>query len=382
VSTVNTSQNDRRPLLECLIVMSADLSKSLVIGISSRALFDLEDANDVFEKDGVDAYTKYQLANEDVILKAGTGFRLVEAILALNGKVRGDRKAEVVVTSRNSPATAMRLFNSIERYGLDITRVVLTGGTPVPRYLKPFSVDLYLSAYESDVQEVIRSGIAAAVIYHTPREAADPFDVLRIAFDGDNVLFGSESEDIYQSQGLDGFVAYERRHERRPLADGPFAKLFRTLALLQRDNGFDNPPIRTALITARSMPTHIRVLNTFRAWGINVDEAFFMGGVSKTGILEAFRPHIFFDDQDAHCRPASAMVPTARVPVAIRTEIVNVLAPPSPDLSSESTTKPDASLGTESDVISTDRSRSAEVEPESELYASAIPNDHPHERAQ
>jgi 5'-nucleotidase len=335
--------------------MSADLSKSFVIGISSRALFDLEEANDVFEKDGVGAYAKYQDSHEDEILKPGTGFRLVQAILALNGKVRGDRKAEVVVTSRNSPATSMRLCKSIEHYGLDITRAALTGGTPVPRYLKPFCVDLYLSAHENDVQEVIQSGIAAAVIYGTPREEADPCEELRIAFDGDNVLFGSESEDVYQSQGLEGFVVYERRHERRPLADGPFAKLFRTLALLQKDRSFEKPPIRTALITARSMPTHIRVLNTFRAWGINVDEAFFMGGVSKTGILEAFRPHIFFDDQDAHCRPASTTVPTARVPLAMRSQQFDASAPADAGLATKTVTEftdlPEATP----DVISTVR---------------------------
>ena len=304
--------------------MPADLSKSLVIGISSRALFDLEESNAVFESEGEEAYARYQHAREKEMLQPGTGFRLVQAILALNEKVRGSRKAEVVVTSRNSPATSMRLFHSIKEHGLDIQRSILTGGTPVVRFLKPFCVDLYLSAYENDVKEAMEGGIAAAVIYGTPKEEVDPCEEIRIAFDGDNVLFGGESEAVFQAQGLDGFVAHEVKHASRPLADGPFAKFLRTLAVLQKDPSFEKSPVRTALITARSMPTHIRVLNTFQEWGIHVDEAFFMGGVAKTGILQAFKPHIFFDDQETHCRPAAPYVPTARVPASVETQRIHV----------------------------------------------------------
>jgi len=288
---------------------------------------------------------KYQKERETEVLQPGIAFRLVLAILSLNNKARerGSRKAEVVVTSRNSPATSMRLFNSIDHYKLDIQRAITTGGTPVARYLKPFFVDLYLSAYENDVEEALNAGIAAGVIYQNssmvieravletpPGDLAqvvkplriDPCDELRIAFDGDNVLFNSEAEDVFQRDGLEGFVEHEVTHSKRPLADGPFAKLLRTLAVLQKDPGFDKPPLRTALVTARSLPTHLRVLNTFRAWGIHVDEAFFMGGVDKSDVLAAFQPHIFFDDQDGHCRSASEVVSTARVPVqALREDI-------------------------------------------------------------
>ncbi|MBL8821338.1 MAG: 5'-nucleotidase [Planctomycetia bacterium] len=309
--------------------MPVDLSKSLVIGISSRALFDLEESNKVFETDGEAAYAKYQEERKDEPLKPGIGFRLVQAILGLNSRIRekGVRKAEVVVTSRNSPATSMRLFNSISHHDLDIQRAILTGGTPVARYLKSFCVDLYLSAYESDVEEAINAGIAAGVIYTsgTTQEPSaissiDPVKELRFAFDGDNVLFNSEAEDVFQREKLEGFVKHEVTHSKRPLGDGPFAKLLRTLAVLQKDPGFENPPIRTALVTARSLPTHLRVLNTFRAWGIHVDEAFFMGGVDKSAILSAFQPHIFFDDQDGHCRSASQVVSTARVPITREAE--------------------------------------------------------------
>lgn len=305
--------------------MPVDLSKTLVIGISSRALFDLEESNLVFETEGEDAYAKHQADRETEPLKKGIAFQLVEAILNLNNKVRekGTRKAEVVVTSRNSPATSMRLFNSINHYNLDIQRAILTGGTPVARYLKSFCVDLYLSAYERDVEEAIKAGIAAGVIYKSSLskeqspETVEPIDELRFAFDGDNVLFNSEAEDIYQREKQEGFVKHEVTHSKRPLGDGPFAKLLRTLSVLQKDPGFDKPPLRTALVTARSLPTHLRVLNTFRAWGLHVDEAFFMGGVDKSAILASFKPHIFFDDQEGHCKSASEFVSTARVPVPL-----------------------------------------------------------------
>jgi 5'-nucleotidase len=331
--------------------MPVDLSKSLVIGISSRALFDLEESNKVFETEGEVAYTKYQQAREKEVLRPGIGFRLVQAILGLNQKVRGSRRAEVVVASRNSPATSFRLFNSIQHHNLDIQRAFLTSGTPVARYLKAFSVGLYLSAYEKDVEEAIQGGIAAAVIYQpepnagtqppsagpgdgppgkgtplVPATPVDPCDEIRIAFDGDNVLFGSEAEDVYQKEGLDKFLEHEVKHAGRPLADGPFAKFLRTIAVLQKDPNFEKPPIRTALVTARNLPAHLRVLNTFRAWGIHVDEAFFMGGVSKAGVLAAFQPHIFFDDQEGHCRAASEVVSTAKVPIPL----VLADAPPVP----------------------------------------------------
>jgi 5'-nucleotidase len=310
--------------------MPIDLSKTLVIGISSRALFDLEESNKVFVAEGESAYSKYQEQRESEILKPGIAFRLVQAILGLNDKVRerGIRK---------SPATSMRLFNSIEHYRLDIQRAILTGGTPVARYLKPFFVDLYLSADEKDVEESLQAGIAAGLIYPNRSSGAiqtveevttaglyqsasvstvDPCDELRFAFDGDNVLFNNEAENVFQREKLEGFVKHEVSNSKRPLGDGPFAKLLRTLAVLQKDSGFDKPPLRTALVTARSLPTHLRVLNTFRAWGINVDEAFFMGGVDTAEILAAFRPHIFFDDQHGHCVSAAKVVSTARVPTS------------------------------------------------------------------
>jgi 5'-nucleotidase len=297
--------------------MPADLSKSLVIGISSRALFDLEEANAVYESEGLHAYSEFMRGRENERLGKGTGFDLIKAILDLNGKVEGHRPCEVVVMSKNSPATSFCLFNSIEHYGLPIERAVLSGGSPLAPYLHAFSVDLYLSAYEDDITAAIAADIAAAVIYPTPATEADPRQEIRIAFDGDAVLFSDEAERIFKEQGFEAFIKHEQAKAREELPKGPFARLLYTLSVLQKDKQFEKPPIRTAIVTARSLPSHMRVLNTLRAWDVNVDEAFFMGGVEKTAILKAFNPHIYFDDQDTHCRRASDVVSTGRVPYGI-----------------------------------------------------------------
>ena len=294
--------------------MPADLSRVLVIGISSRALFDLTESNEVFEKEGLPAYIKYQFDRAEDILDPGTGFPLIKAILALNGKASGQQKAQVVVISRNNTATSLRLFNSIAHYGLPIERAVLSGGDPPAKYLDSFCVDLFLSCSENDVREALAAKVPAALIYHAPKNVLETPDQIRIAFDGDAVVFSYESEKVFQDKGMEAFIEHETQKAKELLPDGPFAKLLRMLCKLQNDPAFPKPPIRTALITARSMPTHERVLRTLQAWGIQLDEAFFMGGVPKTQVLEAFRPHIFFDDQKAHCDPASMVVPTGQVP--------------------------------------------------------------------
>lgn len=293
--------------------MPVDLSRTLVIGVSSRALFDLEEANQVFEAEGVDAYARYQMEHVNDILEPGSGFSLIQALLQLNQITGGQRKAEVVVMSRNNPATSLRMFNSIRHYDLDILRAALAGGASLAKYLLAFDVDLFLSAHDEDVQMALRSGIAAARIYPTPPTVADPGEQIRIAFDADAVLFSDESERIYQERGLAAFLEHEVANAKKPLPEGPFAKLLRTLSDLQVDASFTRPPIRIAVVSARNMPAHERVIRTLLAWNVRVDEAFFMGGVSKTKVLQAFAPHIYFDDQEAHCGPAAGVVPTARV---------------------------------------------------------------------
>lgn len=293
--------------------MPTDLSRRFVVGVSSRALFDLRAEDSIFEREGVAAYSRYQVEHEDVTLDPGPAFSLVRGILRLNETIAGSRKVEVIIMSRNNADTSLRIFRSCEHHGLDITRAALTSGRPLAKYLGAFSIDLFLSAYEDDVQSAINVGFAAGLVLQTDAHySTEPPDEIKIAFDGDAVLFSPEAEWIYKRKGLDAFLRHERDNARKPLPDGPFAKLLRTLAVLQRSE--PRPSIRTALVTARNSPAHERVIRTLREWGVRVDEAFFMGGVAKDKILAAFGAHIFFDDQEDHLAPASRVVPAARVP--------------------------------------------------------------------
>lgn len=298
--------------------MAIDLANCLVVGISSRALFDLRREDALFVTSGLDAYRAEQLKREDDILPPGTGFPLARAVLALNSP-EAPRRAEVVVMSRNSTETSLRIFNSIRHYGLDITRAALSGGAPLAPYLKAFHVDLFLSGYEDDVRNALGAGVAAALLYDRPEDPLETADEIRIAFDGDAILFSDESERIFQADGLEAFARHEQERAREPLGEGPFARLLRKLSGLQQAAAREGlTPIRTALVTARGGPAHERVIRTLLAWGVVIDEAFFLGGVPKTEILAAFRPHIFFDDQAAHCDRAAPRVPTGRVPGAAR----------------------------------------------------------------
>lgn len=292
--------------------MPVDLSKYLVIGISSRALFDLEKENELFIREGLAAYSKYQVDNEDEVLGPGAAFPLVRALLNLNQLFGGKRKAEVIVMSRNSADTSLRIFNSIAHHRLDISRAALSSGAPLAPYLRAFDVDLFLSADETDVQAATDAGVAAGLIYCAPADLEVQIDQLRIAFDGDAVLFSEESERIYQIDGLEAFLAHEKENARKPLPEGPFAKLLKSLAFIQSEADPAQAPIRTALVTARNGPAHERVIRTLREWNVRIDEAFFLGGVPKAAVLQAFGAHIFFDDQHAHCDPASKVVPAAR----------------------------------------------------------------------
>lgn len=296
--------------------MPYDLKNPLVIGISSRALFDLEAENRIFETQGLKAYEEYQVLHEKDILPKGPAFPLVRAFLELN-QLQPERLVEVIIMSRNSPNTSLRIFNSIDHYGLDVTRAALSGGAPVAPYLRPFETDLFLSAYRPDVQDAINSGIAAGMILTGTSPERDPSGQIRIAFDGDAVLFSPDSERIFQTEGLPAFEAHERENADVPMEEGPFANFLMTIAHIQsRFADRESSPIRTALVTSRNAPAHERAIKTLRQWGVRVDEAFFLGGVSKQKVLSAFGAHIFFDDQPAHAEPASKYVPSAVVPYA------------------------------------------------------------------
>lgn len=295
--------------------MSERLNHKMVIGVSSRALFDLTVENEIFESQGVEAYCRYQVEHEQEILAPGPGFPLIRQLLSLNGYGGQRDLVEVVIMSRNSPDTSLRVFNAIKHYDLPITRAVLVSGASLAPYLTAFHTDLFLSAYEDDVQSAIDSGIAAGIIctertYDETEEDAR----IRIAFDGDAVLFTDESEQIFKAKGLIAFERNEELNARRPLAEGPFAHFLHKLSDLQKEIGLENCPIRTALVTSRSAPAHERVIRTLRAWNVRVDEAFFLGGLEKRQFLKAFGAQIFFDDQSVHTQSASEEVPAARVP--------------------------------------------------------------------
>jgi 5'-nucleotidase len=306
--------------------MPVSLDNLLVVGISSRALFDLEAEEAIFRTQGLEAYRRHQLDNENEILKPGSGFALVRALLKLNALAPTQRFVEVVIMSRNSSETSMRIFNSIKHYDLDITRAALSGGASLAPYLHAFNVSLFLSLHEDDVQAAVDSGAASALLYQKPANALEELDQIRIAFDGDAVIFSDESERIYQTQGIEAFENHERENALKPLPEGPFARLLKALSFIQSSfRNAENPvattaaarpaPIRTALVTARSSPAHERVIRTLRAWNVIIDETFFMGGVAKSDVLAAFKPHMFFDDQPGHCDRASPLVQTGRVPL-------------------------------------------------------------------
>lgn len=302
--------------------MAFCLDKRLVIGVSSRALFNLTKENEIFETEGVEAYCRYQVEHEEEILEPGPGFALIRALLALNRIPGPGGRVEVIVMSHNSPDTSLRVFNAIAHYGLDISRAVLASGASLAPYLEAFKTDLFLSADGKDVQAAINAGIAAGTITcgMGKEYCQGEIDRIRIAFDGDAVLFSDESEQIFQREGLEAFEENERLNACNPLQAGPFARFLKILSDLQREFPVEQVPIRTALVTARSAPAHERVIRTLRAWNVRIDEAFFLGGIAKKDVLKAFGAHIFFDDQESHTLPAAQFVPSARVPYRCKPE--------------------------------------------------------------
>ena len=306
--------------------MPLNLKETLVLGISATALFDLSESDKLFqeefEKDpdnAIATYRKYMLENEDKALEEGIGFPLVKALLSLNKyQEKGQSPlVEVVIMSRNSPDTGIRVLNTIRKLGLKITRSAFTAGESSADYLEAFDVDLFLTTNESDAQKVIDNGVCASAILCTPPEykSSIPEGQVRIAFDGDAVLFDETSELVYKEQGMDAFHQNEDSSQDIPMNEGPFANFLKKLAKLQErlPMKVEFSPVRIAIVTARNSPSEMRVIKTLRHWGVYVDEAFFLGGIEKSNILKAFKAHIFFDDQDVHLAKSSLVVPSGKV---------------------------------------------------------------------
>lgn len=307
--------------------MPLDLTKTLVVGISTTALFDMSESDQIFRDalkhdpdQAIELFRSYMLKHEDIPLEPGTGFPLVSALLGLNQYKLPDEShlVEVVVMSKNSPDTGLRVLNSIRHHKLDITRSAFTAGESAADYVDAFDVDLFLTTDANDAQKVIDSRhCAAAILKAPPRDSApSPEGQVRIAFDGDAVLFSDESELVYKTQGMAAFHAQEDAMQNTPMAEGPYAALLKKLAKLQDrlPMRVEYSPVRIAIVTARNSPSEMRVIKTLRAWGVYVDEAFFLGGLGKDKILKAFKPHIFFDDQDVHLDAAANLVPSGKVP--------------------------------------------------------------------
>lgn len=296
------------------------MDKKLVVAISSRALFNLDESHDVFEREGTAAYCRYQVEHEDEVLEPGVAYSLVCKLLSINKDFPKERPAvEVILISQNSADTGLRIFNSVQHHNLDITRAAFTSGESPFSYIRAFGADLFLSANAEDVVKTLDAGFAAATIYSSGKTAVDSGQ-LRIAFDGDAVLFSDESERLYKQHGLDAFTENEKAAAKTPLTGGPFKPFLAALQHIQKHFSADHSPIRTALVTARSAPAHERVVRTLRAWDIRIDDALFLGGMDKGVFLQAFGADIFFDDQRSHCDSASEHVPTGHVPHGVANE--------------------------------------------------------------
>lgn len=293
--------------------MSVSLSDKLVVGISSRALFNLEESNHIYENEGIRAYAQYQIDNENKQIEPGVAFPLAKKLLALKRPDNKEPLVEIVLLSRNSADTGLRIFNSIQQYKLNITRAAFTNGSSPYQYISAFGTHLFLSANPNDVQRALNANCAAATILPSVASQQNS-EQLRIAFDGDAVIFSDESEQIYQAKGLQAFNDNELKTAEQPLTGGPFKGFLSALHDLQKLYPEDTCPIRTALVTARNAPAHERVIRTLRSWGIRIDEALFLGGMAKGEFLQAFCADIFFDDQLGHCESARKHVATGHVP--------------------------------------------------------------------
>lgn len=291
----------------------ANIAHKLVVAISSRALFDLDESNQVFETQGVEAYASYQTKHENEILKPGVAFSLVQKFLNLN---QNENLVEVILLSRNSADTGLRIFNSIKAHNLDITRAAFCNGESPYRYITAFGAHLFLSANPADVKNALDAGCAAATILSSESQSTNSKD-LHIAFDGDAVLFSDEAERVFQEKGLEYFTQSEQAAAHKPLSGGPFKGFLAALHQLQSHFPEASCPIRTALVTARSAPTHERVVRTLRAWNIRIDDALFLGGLEKVEFLRAFGADVFFDDQQGHCDSARQHITTGHVPHGI-----------------------------------------------------------------
>ena len=293
----------------------------LTVAVSSSALFDLTESDSIYQQEGLEAYRRYQIQHEEQVLEPGEGFLLVKKLLSLNDQL-GDSPVEVILLSRNSADTGLRVFNSIEAHKLNITRAAFCSGDSPYKYIRAFGSDLFLSTNAEDVRQALDQQVAAAtLIGSTVAGNRRRFsNQLKIAFDGDSVLFSDEAERVFQESGLDAFSRSEASSAEEPLEGGPFKNFLFALHKLQQQFSNDDLPIRTALVTSRGAPAHERVIKTLRHWDIRLDESLFLGGRDKGEFLKSFEADIFFDAQAVHCENDSSHVASGHVPSGVANE--------------------------------------------------------------
>ena len=311
--------------------MPYDLDKRLVIGLASSALFDLEESDMVFTKKGEDAYREYQLKNQNDPLKPGVAFPFIKRLLSLNELNPSDPPVEVVLLSRNDPDTGLRVMKSIEHHKLGMTRAIFLQGRQPHKYIPALNISLFLSANESDVKKAITSGFPAGQVLASNIEDESRDSELRIAFDFDGVVADDEAESIYQKDhDLGKFHEHEQEKVNIPHNPGPLKDFLKKVSDIQKlekekfqaDASYV-PKLRISIVTARNAPSHERVINSMRQWGIIVNEAFFLGGIDKSNVLEILKPHIFFDDQKLHLESASRVLPSVHIPFGVANKSVS-----------------------------------------------------------
>lgn len=306
--------------------MPYDLSKRLVIGLASSALFDLEESDQIFRNNGQEKYREYQKENQNNILKQGVAFHFIKKILSINEIQPSDPLIEVILLSRNDPYTGLRVMNSIKEHQLNITRALFLQGRDPHKYIDALSIDLFLSANEVDVKQAMIAGYGAGQVLksHFSEDLLNDQE-LRIALDFDGVIIDDEAEKIYESEGLTGFHKYEQEHAHEAHKPGPLTNFLKKLSAIQaKEEEFAKnilnykPRLRISIVTARNAPAHERAINTMQQWNITVNEAFFLGGIEKKTVLEVLQPHIFFDDQKVHLDPTTKILPSVHIPFGIK----------------------------------------------------------------
>ncbi|MDP0561125.1 MAG: 5'-nucleotidase [Candidatus Endonucleobacter sp. (ex Gigantidas childressi)] len=310
--------------------MEHPIHKKLVIGVASSALFDLSESDKVFNEDGEDKYRKYQRENIDNTLEKGVAFPFIKRFLSLNKTFEDRDPVEVVLLSRNDPDTGLRVFRSINKHNLDISRAAFMAGHSPYAFIPAFNVSLFLSANMEDVKKAIEAGYPAGIVMPSEIKDDDNDTKLKVAFDFDGVIADDESETVFKKSNLAGFQDHEKENVHIPHKTGPLADLFKKLSFLQKlerkkqcDNSSYQRVLRISIVTARSAPAHERVVTTLNQWGVSADDTFFLGGMKKNRILEILKPHMFFDDQLIHLEPSDSGIPMVHIPFGIANNKAN-----------------------------------------------------------